>query len=73
MFPPAGKDGSGLAGLAETIVLGDTVYLRWEIDGRVQEDSLLFSKESQRLEGSFVNNQGGWGSITGKRTAGCTP
>lgn len=73
LFPPPGKDGTGIAGLAETIVLGDAVYLRWEIDGRVQEDSLLFSKESQRLEGSFMNSQGGWGSITGKRTAGCSP
>lgn len=73
LFPPPGKDGTGIAGLAETIVLGDAVYLRWEIDGRVQEDSLLFSKEAQRLEGTFVNSQGGWGSISGKRTAGCSP
>lgn len=73
LFPPPGKDGTGIAGLAETIVLGDVVYLRWEIDGRVQEDSLLFTKEAQRLEGSFVNSQGGWGSISGKRTAGCSP
>jgi hypothetical protein len=57
----------------ETIVLGENVYLRWEIDGRVQEDSLQFSKEGQRLEGTFVNSQGGWGSISGKQTAGCTP
>jgi hypothetical protein len=55
------------------VVLGDVVYLRWEGDGKVQEDSLLFSKEGQRLEGTFVNSQGGWGSISGKRTAACTP
>ncbi len=72
VFPPAGTDGTGLPGLTETVVLGDAVYLRWETDGRIQEDSLLFSKEGQRLEGTFVNSQGGWGSITGKRTAGCT-
>lgn len=72
LFPPPGKDGAGIAGLAETIVLGDTVYLRWEADGRTQEDSLLFSKEGNRLEGTFVNSQGGWGSISGKRTASCT-
>lgn len=30
------------------IVLGENVYLRWEVDGRVQEDSLQFSKEGQR-------------------------
>jgi hypothetical protein len=72
LFPPPGRNEAGIAGLAETIVLGDVVYLRWEIDGRVQEDSLLFTKEAQRLEGSFVNSQGGWGSISGKRTAGCS-
>ena len=73
LFPPAGNRQATLPGLVETIVLGENVYLRWEIDGRVQEDSLQFSKEGQRLEGTFVNSQGGWGSISGKRTAGCTP
>ena len=72
VFPPPGM-GTAIPGLTETVVLGDAVYLRWETDGRIQEDSLLFSKEGQRLEGSFVNSQGGWGSITGKRTATCTP
>ncbi len=72
LFPPPGKEGTGIPGLAEIVVLGDTVYLRWEIEGRTQEDSLLFSKEGQRLEGTFVNSQGGWGSISGKRTASCT-
>jgi hypothetical protein len=73
LFPPAGNTQATLPGLVETIVLGENVYLRWEIDGRVQEDSLQFSKEGQRLEGTFVNSQGGWGSISGKRTAGCAP
>ena len=72
VFPPPGKDGA-IPGLSETVVLGDVVYLRWEREGKVQEDSLLFSKEGQRLEGTFVNSQGGWGSISGKRTASCTP
>ena len=73
VFPPPGKDGALLPGLSEVVVLGDVVYLRWERDGKVQEDSLLFSKEGQRLEGTFVNSQGGWGSVSGKRTAACTP
>ncbi len=73
LFPPAGNTQATLPGLVETIVLGENVYLRWEIDGRVQEDSLQFSNEGQRLEGTFVNSQGGWGSISGKRTVGCTP
>lgn len=73
LFPPAGNTQATLPGLVETIVLGENVYLRWELGGRVQEDSLQFSKEGQRLEGTFLNSQGGWGSISGKRTAGCTP
>ena len=73
LFPPVGQAKAALPGLVETVVLGENVYLRWEADGRVQEDSLQFSKEGQRLEGSFVNSQGGWGSISGKRTAGCAP
>ena len=72
-FPPAGNTQAALPGLIEMIVLGENVYLRWEVDGRVQEDSLQFSKEGQRLEGTFVNSQGGWGSISGKRTVGCSP
>jgi hypothetical protein len=73
IFPPPGIDGTQIPGLTETVVLGDVVYLRWEQGGKVQEDSLLFSKEGQRLEGTFVNSQGGWGSISGKRTASCAP
>lgn len=73
LFPPAGHTKGTRPELVETIVLGENVYLRWEIDGRVQEDSLQFNKEGQRLEGTFVNSQGGWGSISGKKTAGCTP
>ena len=73
LFPPAGTSQPTLQGLMETIVLGDNVYLRWELNGRVQEDSLQFSNEGQRLEGTFVNSEGGWGAISGKRTAGCTP
>jgi len=73
VFPPSGKDGTPPPGLSEIVVLGDVVYLRWERDGKVQEDSLLFSKEGQRLEGTFANSQGGWGSVSGKRTASCMP
>jgi hypothetical protein len=73
LFPSAENGQANLPGLAEAIVLGENVYLRWEFDGLVQEDSLQFNKEGQRLEGTFVNSQGGWGSISGKRTAGCMP
>lgn len=72
-FPPAGNSQAPIPGLVETIVLGDNVYLRWDFDGRLQEDSLQFNKEGQRLEGNFLNSQGGWGSISGKKTADCAP
>ena len=69
IFAPPGAVSSNSP--AEITVLGDSVYLRWETRAGVQEDSLLFSAEGQRLEGTFVNTAGGWGSITGKRTASC--
>jgi hypothetical protein len=71
VFPP--PDAGSFTGVrpAKTVVLGDAIYLRWEFPGVVQEDSLLFTGEGQRLEGSFVNSSGAWGSITGKRTAAC--
>ena len=56
---------------AKIVVLGEGVYLRWESAGGYQEDSLLFAGEGQRLEGSFMNSAGAWGSITGKRVAVC--
>ncbi len=70
-FPPDGPLPNASPLPAETVILGDTIYLRWEQAGRIQEDSLLFIKDGTRIEGSFVNNSGGWGSITGKRTADC--
>lgn len=73
LFPPAGLAPANTPLPAETVVLGDSVYLRWEQEGRIQEDSLLLIKDGTRIEGSFVNNTGGWGSITGKRTAECQP
>ena len=82
LFPPPGVTPSDIPLPAETVILGDSIYLRWERNGYVQEDSLLFiqeghkqdrSKDILRIEGSFVNNTGGWGSIVGKRTAACQP
>jgi hypothetical protein len=70
-FPP--PDVSNGPRPAKIVVLGDTVYLRWEFDrGIVQEDSLLFAGEGQRLEGTFVNSGGPRGSITAKRASACT-
>ena len=71
VFPP--PDTAAFAGPrpVKTVVLGDAIYLRWEFQGVIQEDSLLFTGEGQRVEGSFVNSSGAWGSIMGKRTAAC--
>jgi hypothetical protein len=73
-FPPPGADpGPGIRP-ARILVAGDTVYLRWEFErGVVQEDSLLFSGEGQRLEGTFANSAGPWGGITAKRMSTCGP
>ncbi|MEQ1654609.1 MAG: hypothetical protein ABL960_02840 [Nitrospira sp.] len=73
LFPPPGPDHLLPGGLVETVVLGENVYLRWESNGQAQEDSLQFTKEGKGLEGTFVNSQGGWGSISGKRTSDCKP
>jgi hypothetical protein len=82
LFPPAGHQTASIPLPAETVVLGDSIYLRWERSGHVEEDSLLFvtdghkkdgRNDTLRIEGSFVNNTGGWGSIVGKRTADCRP
>lgn len=81
-FPPAGQTPPNVSIPAEAIVLGDSIYLRWEERGYVQEDSLLFVTEGHKrdepdqpmkLEGSFANNTGGWGPINAKRIAKCQP
>lgn len=73
IFSPPGQASTNAATPAESIILGDTIYLRWEQNGHIQEDSLLFIKDDQKIEGSFVNNTGGWGPISGKRLAPCKP
>ena len=53
-------------------VQGDTVYIRWEFpQGIVQEESLLLSEKDQLLSGTFVNNLGPNGNITGRRVKPC--
>ena len=53
-------------------VQGDTVYIRWEFPrGIVQEESLLFGEKDQLLSGTFVNNLGPNGNITGRRIKPC--
>lgn len=71
VFPPDRQGPADIPALSEMIILGDSIYLRWEHNGHIQEDSLLFTKDNTKIEGSFVNNMGGWGAISGKRTAAC--
>ena len=70
-FPPPGPTQSHPALPKAIVVLGDSVYLRWEFPGGYQEDSLLFSAKDQRLEGTFVNSRGPYGAITGRKVAAC--
>lgn len=57
---------------AKIQVQGDTVYIRWEFPrGIIQEESLLFSEKDRALSGTFVNNLGPNGSITGRRVKPC--
>jgi|UPI0007833A12 hypothetical protein len=80
VFPPPGRTTTENPLPVETIVLGDSIYLRWEDRGFVQEDSLLFVTEghkrdgvtdAMKIEGSFLNNRGAWGPISAKRLAPC--
>lgn len=73
LFSPPGQPSPNAATPAESIILGDAIYLRWEQNGHIQEDSLLFIKDDEKIEGSFQNNTGGWGPISGKRLAPCKP
>ena len=52
-------------------VNGDTVYLFWKFPNGYQEDSLLLSNNDKRLEGTFTNSTGPYGSIMGKRISSC--
>lgn len=71
-FPPPGAQTGPGPRPMKVVVMGDAVYLRWEFErGIVQEDSLLFGGEGQRLEGTFYNSAGPWGSITAKRAGTC--
>lgn len=70
-FPPHGTTQSGPRLPKTIVVLGDSVYLRWEFPGGYQEDSLLFSGNDRRLEGTFVNSRGPYGAITGRRVRPC--
>lgn len=71
-FAPPDAQNFGGPRPSKTVFLGDLVFLRWEFSQGYQEDSLLFSSKGQRLEGTFVNSAGPWGSITGKRLTSCT-
>ena len=73
VFHPEGQGPANSPVPSEMIILADSIYLRWEHNGHIQEDSLLFTKDNTKIEGSFSNSLGGWGSISGKRTAPCRP
>ncbi len=53
------------------LINGDTVYLKWSFPQGIQEDSLLLSNDDTRLEGTFTNSLGPYGSISGQRLSSC--
>jgi len=53
------------------LIHGDTVYLKWTFSQGIQEDSLLLSNHDARLEGTFTNSLGPYGSISGQRLSAC--
>jgi hypothetical protein len=53
------------------LIHGDAVYLKWNFPQGVQEDSLLLSNHDTRLEGTFRNSRGPYGSISGQRLSPC--
>ena len=53
------------------LIHGDAVYLRWTYPEGFQEDSLLLSNRETRLEGTFTNSRGPYGSISGQRLSPC--
>jgi hypothetical protein len=71
VFPPPPPPTATSPRLSRMVVQGDTIYLRWDFPGGTQEESLLFGGEGQRVEGTFVNSAGAWGSITGKKAGPC--
>ncbi|RMH35822.1 MAG: hypothetical protein D6690_08080 [Nitrospirae bacterium] len=70
-FLPADQYQSGQLRPAVIEMHGDTVYLRWEFPSGVQEDSLLFSNRDRRLEGTFIDSRGPYGTISGMRIRTC--
>ena len=53
------------------LIYGDVVYLKWTFPQGIQEDSLLISNHDSRLEGTFTNSLGPYGSISGQRLSPC--
>ena len=70
-FIPPGQEASPQVQPSTILIHGDTVYLKWIFPQGIQEDSLLLSNHDTRLEGTFMNSLGPYGSISGQRISKC--
>ena len=70
-FPPPGPTTPSQAQPTTILMYGDAVYLKWTFPQGFQEDSLLFSNQDLRLEGTFMSSLGPHGSISGQRISPC--
>jgi len=70
-FIPPGQETAPQVQPTTILIHGDTVYLKWTFAQGIQEDSLLLSNHDTRLEGTFTNSLGPYGSISGQRISKC--
>jgi len=70
-FISPGQDTPPQVQPATVLIHGDAVYLKWTFPQGIQEDSLLLSNRDTRLEGTFTNSLGPYGSISGQRLLPC--
>jgi len=70
-FSPPNQSTPSQVQPSSILIHGDTVYLKWTFPQGIQEDSLLLSNRDSRLEGTFTNSLGPYGSISGNRLSPC--
>lgn len=70
-FSPPGQDMPPQVQPTTILIHGDTVFLKWTFPQGFQEDSLLLSNHDTRLEGTFRNSLGPYGSLSGQRLSPC--
>ncbi len=70
-FTLPGKSTTSQVQPTTILIHGESVYLKWNFLKGIQEDSLLLSNHDTRLEGTFTNSLGPYGSISAQRLSSC--